>query len=155
MNINEKRIRQLRKIRHVLHRARELGGRPASGLALLCAAAALVLTELFRYALQEAGFADFPWWVTLLLTALAYLAIMQSARHKTYTALVCDLLAVYEPMNVGAYRALQEETGANGLSFRAVERWLEVEWDAIQPPRVPPEQQRFVDKQIGPRLVKK
>lgn len=155
MNVNDQRIRQLRKIGQVLQRARELGGRPASGLASLCAVATLVLTELIRYGLQEFGFADLPWWAPLFLMTLAYVWIMQRAPHKSYTSLICDLLAAYDPMNVRAYRELQKETAENGVCRSAVERWLAIEWDAVDPPKLPAEQQRFVDKQIGPRLVKK
>lgn len=155
MNVDEHRGRQLRRIHQSMLTARKLGGRPATGLATLSALAVLALAELARYVLRKIGFVDSAWLVSLILMALTYIGIMGHARHKTFSSLICNLLADYEPVNVKAYRELQDETAKNGLSFGAIERWLEIEWDAVEPPKLPAEQQRFVDKQIGPRLVKK
>lgn len=154
MNFNEQRIRQLREIGKVLRLA-NVGGKPASGLAMVCAISTLALAELIRYGLQEVQVAYLPWWVSLVPTALAYVWTMQRAPHKNYASWVAGLLADYEPMNVKAYRELQEETVKRGLHRDAVEHWLAIELEAVQPQEIPTEEQRFVDKQAGLQLVKK
>lgn len=72
-----------------------------------------------------------------------------STTYNDWTDVLFDLLAEYEPINVDAYKLLQTKVKTDGLRFRCVEEWIELEkeflhWDLDQSSR----RSRFIERQL-------
>lgn len=78
-------------------------------------------------------------------------ALRWSKRPWTYASLLDGLLAQYDPVDVDAYRRLQEEARECGSIFKAsVSAWLDDEFRALANamPNRYPDTQRFLDKKL-------
>lgn len=152
MDFSKSRAGQLREIERAIRMARHgsyLG--PAGPNALV---ACLVVFGL-GHMLRSFGLA-MPWWVPMVAGFVASGVVIASAKYRSYSALIYDLLVKYEPRNIMAYKALQDDVAKNGLSRAAMEAWLEAEWDAVSAPqKMSDAQERFVSKKVGPHLAGK
>lgn len=139
------RMRDLRKIRRAVSMTNVAS--PPGGPAF--PKAFLIGTVI---ALAVGQFVDWSVWAQLVVFMAAFWAVVALSPHKTFASLIYDLLASYDPKDIGAYQRLQESVAENGLERLALECWLSDESCAIAGPApIPGERLRFLERKVGPR----
>lgn len=161
INLQERR-RQLAKIQHTMTARAQGALGPRPGQAILAAALVLVaawfLVNHFQWAViakQQGlhGVVRVAITFSPILAAVAsfVLVMTRSRLSRTWTERLFAQLCRYDPVDVGAYRSLQEQARSGALPNELVADWLCQERRAIRQAEgepVNPETQRFLMRKV-------
>lgn len=132
------RKRRLRRIEVAARMAEKSHyGPAASRFTLTTIAVLVVLYGIYSLSQGRAWGRFFPDYYGMLAPAVAVIAgviAYKTGPFKTWPELIYSLLASYDPLDTGAYRALQDAVRERGYDGRAVRDFLGSEWVAIRGP---------------------
>lgn len=146
------RMGQLKQIKVAIasRRGDPLWGGPSAPKACLLGLLAVIVTVHITNLVWAQGHELAAILSAFIAFLAVYIVVILRAPHKTYSALIYDLLAQYEPRNVAAYQQLQEEVKDQGLfGDDALENWLLIEEGAVLGPApISEEKKRFLEKRV-------
>ncbi|WP_277594449.1 hypothetical protein [Pseudomonas chlororaphis] len=153
-NLIEQKRRQLRKIGNTWQnqKIRSLGPRGIWAVLLGCSASLLVF--LVSTLLQDfAGFSRGKDVVLVVAVAaffaVRYVVLKRSTRPMTYAELLDTQLSAYDPVDVAAYRAFQNQVRIHGLKEDDVHYWLAQEYQALATLSGPIKRRKsFIDRKL-------
>jgi hypothetical protein len=158
----QKRWRQVRAIEATLIHSERTAVGPRAGFAIVAGIVTAGTVMAADFGLQQFGWSSsaLPWQFArravalapLVLGLVAYMLVLRrSARPKTWTGRIDQLLAAYAPIDKKAYRRLQQQTRDLGyLETDLVFQWLQHERHAIEAAAgwLDPEPGGFLNKKV-------
>jgi len=152
-NTDKIRMGHLKQIKVAIasQRGDPLWGGPSAPKACLLGLLAVIVTVHITNMVWVQGHELSALLAAFIAFLTVYIAVILRAPHKTYSALIYDLLAQYEPRNVAAYKQLQEEVKDQGLFGNdALDHWLLMEEGAVLGPLpISEAKKRFLEKRVN------
>lgn len=138
----EKKRRQLRKIGNTWQNQKIRTQGPRGLQAILLGALAVLVVYLVSFLLRDflhfslARDVEFVV-AAVVFFAVRYVALKRSTLPRTYTELLDNQLSAYDPVDVAAYRAFQDQVRNGGFNEDNVHYWLAQEYHALGRPSGP------------------
>jgi hypothetical protein len=106
---------------------------PAGGRGMIAfAATALFLDLLVTATLEHVALPNWPWgWLSVGVGFVVGVVVFRGHPDKSWSARIYRLLAEYTPIDGKAYRRLQDQVRADGLTHDALIDWIAQERQAL------------------------